>query len=112
LQGGLKAVVWTDTLQQIIMMGSSIIVIVLGIIAVGGLDVMWQRSLDGDRIEFFKYVLTPSGSTSNYRTQRKLIEIPWMLKDHCARGLPHCAILVYPTQAPVPTSTSPKRLSL
>ena len=67
--------VWTDTLQQIIMMGSSIIVIGLGIIAVGGLDVMWQRSLDGDRIEFFKYVLTSSGSISNYRTERKNIEI-------------------------------------
>jgi Na+/proline symporter len=68
LQGGLKAVVWTDTLQQIIMMGSSIIVIGLGIIAVGGLDVMWQRSLEGDRIEFFKYVMTFSGPISNYWT--------------------------------------------
>jgi Na+/proline symporter len=55
-QGGLKAVVWSDTLQQIIMMASSIIVMILGIIAVGGLDVMWQTNLDGDRIEFFKYV--------------------------------------------------------
>jgi Na+(H+)/acetate symporter ActP len=112
LQGGLKAVVWTDTLQQIVMMGSSIIVIGLGIIAVGGLDVMWQRSMDGDRIEFFKYVLTSSGSISNYRTQRKITEIPWMLEDPCARGLLHCAILVYPTQPPLPTSTSSKRLSL
>ncbi|XP_069691678.1 sodium-coupled monocarboxylate transporter 1-like [Periplaneta americana] len=51
--GGLKAVVWTDTLQQIIMMGSSVVVVILGIIAVGGLDVMWQRNLEGDRIEFF-----------------------------------------------------------
>jgi len=112
LQGGLKAVVWTDTLQQIIMVGSSIIVIGLGIIAVGGLEVMWQRSLEGDRIEFFKYVLTSSGSINNYQIQRKLIEIPWMLEDHCARGLPHCAILVHPTQPSVPISTSPKRLSL
>jgi Na+/proline symporter len=55
LQGGLKAVVWTDTLQQIIMMASSIVVMVLGIIAVGGLDIMWHRNVDGDRIEFFKY---------------------------------------------------------
>lgn len=112
LQGGLKAVVWTDTLQQIIMMGSSIIVIGLGIIAVGGFDVMWQRSLDGDRIEFFKYVLTSSGSISNYRIQRKIIAIPRMLEDHCTRGLPHCAVLVYHTQPQVPISTSPKRLSL
>jgi Na+/proline symporter len=56
-QGGLKAVVWTDTLQQIVMMGSSIVVMILGILAVGGLDVMWQRNIDGDRIEFFKYVM-------------------------------------------------------
>jgi hypothetical protein len=39
------------------MMGSSVIVMILGIIAVGGLDVMWQRNLDGERIEFFKYVM-------------------------------------------------------
>jgi Na+/pantothenate symporter len=57
LQGGLKAVVWTDTLQQVIMMGSSIVVMVLGIVAVGGLDVVWQRNVEGDRIEFFKYVM-------------------------------------------------------
>jgi Na+/proline symporter len=57
LQGGLKAVVWTDTLQQIVMMGSSIVVLVLGIVAVGGLDVTWQRSVKGERIEFFKYVM-------------------------------------------------------
>jgi hypothetical protein len=80
LQGGLKAVVWTDTLQQIIMMGSSIIVVGLGVIAVGGLDVMWQRSLDGDRIEFFKYVVTPSAAISNYRTETKLKEVPRMLE--------------------------------
>ncbi|GFG39318.1 hypothetical protein Cfor_02243 [Coptotermes formosanus] len=78
--GGLKAVVWTDTLQQIIMMGSSIIVVGLGVIAVGGLDVMWQRSLDGDRIEFFKYVVTPSAAISNYRTETKLKEVPRMLE--------------------------------
>jgi Na+/proline symporter len=72
-QGGLKAVVWTDTLQQIIMMGSSVIVIGLGIVAVGGLDVMWQRSLDGGRIEFFKYVLTSSGPICYYRTHRTLV---------------------------------------
>jgi Na+/proline symporter len=46
--------VWSDTLQQIVMMASSIIVMILGIISVGGLDVMWQRNLDGERIEFFK----------------------------------------------------------
>ncbi|KAJ9582262.1 hypothetical protein L9F63_003391 [Diploptera punctata] len=51
--GGLKAVVWTDTLQQIIMMVSSVVVIFLGVIAVGGLDKMWQINLEGDRIEFF-----------------------------------------------------------
>lgn len=34
-------------------MASSVVVIVLGIMAVGGLDTMWQRNLDGDRIEFF-----------------------------------------------------------
>ncbi|PSN38120.1 hypothetical protein C0J52_14407 [Blattella germanica] len=57
--GGLKAVVWTDTLQQIIMMASTIVVIILGVISIGGLDIMWQRNLDGDRIEFFNMDPSP-----------------------------------------------------
>ncbi|XP_066991697.2 sodium-coupled monocarboxylate transporter 1 [Anabrus simplex] len=57
--GGLKAVVWTDFVQQITLMGASIIVIVLGLIKVGGFTNMWNINLEGDRIEFFNMDPSP-----------------------------------------------------
>lgn len=55
--GGIKAVVWADVIQALIMIGSCIVFVVLGVIKVGGLSTVWQRATDGNRIEFFKFVL-------------------------------------------------------
>lgn len=54
LKGGLKAVVWTDTLQTILMFGGVIFVMVYGTIKVGGPSVVMERTISGDRLEFFK----------------------------------------------------------
>ncbi|XP_012252781.2 sodium-coupled monocarboxylate transporter 1-like [Athalia rosae] len=51
--GGLKAVVWTDTIQTIVMFGGVIVVMVLGTLRVGGVQEVWRRSQVTDRIEFF-----------------------------------------------------------
>jgi Na+/proline symporter len=53
-QGGLKAVVWTDTLQTFLMFGSVIIVMILGTVNVGGPGVVWELSQRSERLEFFK----------------------------------------------------------
>ncbi|XP_068084240.1 sodium-coupled monocarboxylate transporter 2 [Anabrus simplex] len=58
--GGLKAVVWTDTLQTILMFAGVIIVMVLGTINVGGIDVVIERSRDSERLEFFVFDLDPT----------------------------------------------------
>ncbi|XP_078050253.1 sodium-coupled monocarboxylate transporter 2 isoform X1 [Augochlora pura] len=58
--GGLKAVVWTDAIQTIVMFGGVIIVAVYGTHRVGGFDVVWQRNRDTDRIEFFNMDLDPT----------------------------------------------------
>ncbi|XP_030373601.1 sodium-coupled monocarboxylate transporter 1 isoform X2 [Scaptodrosophila lebanonensis] len=50
--GGLKAVVWTDVIQTIIMVGAIVFVIVKGTIDVGGLGVVWQRNYDSGRMEW------------------------------------------------------------
>ncbi|XP_078050254.1 sodium-coupled monocarboxylate transporter 2 isoform X2 [Augochlora pura] len=60
LLGGLKAVVWTDAIQTIVMFGGVIIVAVYGTHRVGGFDVVWQRNRDTDRIEFFNMDLDPT----------------------------------------------------
>ncbi|KAG8224741.1 hypothetical protein J437_LFUL005310, partial [Ladona fulva] len=52
-QGGIKAVVWTDTLQTLIMFGAMILIVIIGTVSVGGPSNVWNLSLKGNRIEFF-----------------------------------------------------------
>ncbi|CAH0557293.1 unnamed protein product [Brassicogethes aeneus] len=58
--GGLKAVVWTDTIQTIILFGSMIVVIWMGTSSVGGFQEVWSRSMKGGRIDFFNMNLDPT----------------------------------------------------
>jgi Na+/proline symporter len=53
-QGGIKAVIWTDFLQGVVMVAASIAVIILGFIRVGGFVPIWERSRDGGRIKLFE----------------------------------------------------------
>ena len=54
LQGGIKAVVWTDTLQTVILIVGYLAMIVGGTVAVGGFGVIWNKSLEGGRLNFVK----------------------------------------------------------
>ncbi|EFA03242.2 sodium-coupled monocarboxylate transporter 1 [Tribolium castaneum] len=49
--GGLKAVVWTDVIQAVIMFGAMILVAVKGTLDIGGLNTVITRSLESGRIE-------------------------------------------------------------
>jgi Na+/proline symporter len=51
LQGGLKAVVWTDVVQTFIMFGAMLLVMIKGTIDVGGFGVIWSRNYESGRIE-------------------------------------------------------------
>ena len=56
LQGGLKAVVWTDVFQSVIMLAGLVIVAITGSIQVGGLQKVWEINQKYGRINFFEYV--------------------------------------------------------
>ncbi|XP_076643027.1 sodium-coupled monocarboxylate transporter 2 [Halictus rubicundus] len=58
--GGLKAVVWTDAVQTIVMFGGVVLVAVYGTIRVGGLDFVWEKNRDTGRIDFFNMDLDPT----------------------------------------------------
>ncbi|XP_014206395.1 sodium-coupled monocarboxylate transporter 1-like [Copidosoma floridanum] len=58
--GGLKAVVWTDAIQTIVMFGGVIVVAVLGTSRVGSVAEVWKRNLDTGRIEFFNMDPNPT----------------------------------------------------
>jgi Na+/proline symporter len=55
-QGGIKAVIWTDFLQGVVMVVASLVVIILGLIHVGGFMPVWEKSNEGQRIKIFEYV--------------------------------------------------------
>ncbi|XP_059468278.1 sodium-coupled monocarboxylate transporter 2-like [Neocloeon triangulifer] len=51
--GGLRAVVWTDTLQSFSMISGILVVTILGTLDVGGFGVVMERAANSDRLEFF-----------------------------------------------------------
>lgn len=57
MQGGLKAVVWTDTLQIMLMLAGVTWVLVLGTIKLGGPGNVLELNNKSGRLEFFKYVV-------------------------------------------------------
>lgn len=48
--------VWTDTLQTVLMVLGVLAVIILGTISVGGVGVVFSRAAATERLELFKWV--------------------------------------------------------
>nr|XP_039267207.1 sodium-coupled monocarboxylate transporter 1-like [Styela clava] len=57
--GGLKAVIWTDVLQSILMLSGFVIVIIQGSINLGGFSNIWEAAQDGGRIDFHSFEIDP-----------------------------------------------------
>jgi Na+/proline symporter len=49
--GGIKAVVWTDVIQIILMYGTLVLIAVKGTLSVGGLSVVIERNYESGRFE-------------------------------------------------------------
>ncbi|XP_049867360.1 sodium-coupled monocarboxylate transporter 1 [Pectinophora gossypiella] len=52
-QGGMKAVIMTDTFQSAVLLGSLAVVLAMGAAKVGGLDAVWDHARRTDRLHFF-----------------------------------------------------------
>ncbi|KAL5106178.1 Sodium-dependent multivitamin transporter [Taenia crassiceps] len=57
--GGLKAVVWTDALQSIVMFAGLILLMVFGCQQVGGIDRVWSIAKEGHRLDVFDFDPNP-----------------------------------------------------
>ncbi|CAK8694363.1 unnamed protein product [Clavelina lepadiformis] len=57
--GGLKAVIWTDAFQAIIMLIGFISIIIRGSVVMGGFENIWRACEEGGRIEFLKFDTDP-----------------------------------------------------
>jgi len=56
MQGGLKAVLWTDTLQLVIMIGGIFVVLIYGIVDGNGMAEIWEANKLSGRLDFLEYV--------------------------------------------------------
>ncbi|XP_033731569.1 sodium-coupled monocarboxylate transporter 1-like [Pecten maximus] len=52
--GGLKAVIWVDAFQFLIMMSGILVIIVKGVLEVGGFGEMWKINQEWNRVNFWK----------------------------------------------------------
>ena len=48
----MKAVVWTDTFQMLVVIGGLVTMLVVGLDKTGGFKDVWNRAEDGGRINF------------------------------------------------------------
>eukprot|EP00066_Takifugu_rubripes_P010611 XP_003978582.1 PREDICTED: sodium-dependent multivitamin transporter-like [Takifugu rubripes] len=48
--GGLKAVIWTDVFQMLVMFAGQLAVVVVGVHQAGGVSEVWRKALEGNRI--------------------------------------------------------------
>nr|XP_046239062.1 sodium-coupled monocarboxylate transporter 1 [Scatophagus argus] len=53
--GGLKAVIWTDVLQMVVMLAGFVAVIARGAVLQGGLAKIWEDAEQGGRLEVFDF---------------------------------------------------------
>ncbi|XP_066943454.1 sodium-dependent multivitamin transporter-like isoform X3 [Macrobrachium rosenbergii] len=57
--GGVKAVVYADVFQALVMVIGVLAIVIQGSLKMGGLDKIWDIAYHGDRIEFFNFSLSP-----------------------------------------------------
>lgn len=55
-QGGLRAVVWTDVLQMILMIVGAFSVMIIGVHKAGGIENVWGTNEMAGRVKFFQFV--------------------------------------------------------
>ena len=54
IQGGMKAVIWTDVFQAGVMITGLIVVIVVGVIELDGFGEVFRRAKEGNRVTVFE----------------------------------------------------------
>lgn len=53
-KGGIRAVIWNDVFQAIVMLGGLVAVLIVGVQKVGGFGNVWDRLDKGQRLHFIE----------------------------------------------------------
>ena len=54
MKGGIKAVIWNDVFQAVVMLGGLVTVLIVGVHKVGGFGNVWDRLEKGQRLHFIE----------------------------------------------------------
>ena len=54
LQGGIKAVIWTDVFQFVVLFGSLVTILGMGVVQAGGFSYVWHYNYEHERLNFFE----------------------------------------------------------
>ena len=54
IKGGIRAVIWNDVFQAVVMLGGLVAVLIVGVHKVGGFGNVWDSLEKGQRLHFFK----------------------------------------------------------
>ncbi|XP_065336414.1 sodium-coupled monocarboxylate transporter 1-like [Cloeon dipterum] len=81
--GGMRAVVWTDALQTVVMMAAIIFVMVQGAAKLGGWSSVWVINETGDRLKFFNMDPNPFQRQSFWTV---VVGVYFMFLADCATG--------------------------
>ncbi|XP_071086332.1 sodium-coupled monocarboxylate transporter 1-like [Haliotis cracherodii] len=58
--GGLKAVIWTDVFQALVMFAGMFAIIIKGTMDAGGIKTVWTTAAKGGRLNFFNFDMDPT----------------------------------------------------
>lgn len=86
LQGGLKAVVWSDAFQMVVMVAGFLTVLVQGTHKSGGITAVWETAKTGQRLNVFESVsnnLTCNHEPRDITTYTDTIKCSNSLSKYC-----------------------------
>lgn len=90
--GGMKAVIWTDVFQSVVILIGLIVIAVVGTVKTGGLSVVWQLNKEWDRIEFFDFDPDPTKRTTFWSIV-VLMSVLWMCMTAAQQSVQrYCAL--------------------
>lgn len=58
--GGMKAVMWTDAAQIVVMYASMLVIVIKGCLDLGGIEFLWRKNREGGRLNFFDFNPDPT----------------------------------------------------
>ena len=93
ISGGIRASLWTDVAQTLVMLVSMAVLSIAAISAAGGIDASYQAlAAQGDFLDLFPYDTLPLKDSFLSFVGAPLFVFGWIVSGFCAAGQPHIMV--------------------